>query len=179
MSRVGIQEIKLPAGVSFAVSGDTVTVKGPKGQLTAPLMPGITVSDDKATIKVERADDEKQTRAYHGLCRSLINNAVIGVNEGYKKELEIHGVGYRATVKSPKQVELALGFSHVILFPIPAGITIEADKKGVTVVITGIDKQQVGQVAANIRKMRPPEPYKGKGIRYKDEYVIRKVGKSA
>ena len=179
MSRVGIQEIKLPAGVSFSVNGDTVTVKGPKGQLTAPLMPGITVADNEGSIKVERANDEKQTRAYHGLCRSLINNTVLGVTEGFKKELEIHGVGYKAILKSPRELELALGFSHTISFPIPEGTTIDVDKKSTALVITGIDKQKVGQVAANIRILRKPEPYKGKGIRYKGEYVIRKVGKSA
>jgi large subunit ribosomal protein L6 len=177
MSRVGKQEIKMPQGASVQISTDSVTVKGPKGQLTSPLLPGITVTQDGDTLTVQRAEDTKQARAYHGLCRSLLNNAVVGVSEGFKKELEILGVGYRAAVKG-KEVEFNLGYSHSILFPIPDGISISVEKN-TEVTVSGIDKQQVGQVAAKIRDLRPPEVYKGKGVRYKGEYVQRKVGKAA
>ena len=177
MSRVGKQEIKLPAGLSVQIADKLVTIKGPKGQLTSPVMPGIKVAQEGDSLKVTRERDSKQMRAYHGLCRSLINNAVLGVTEGFRKELEIHGVGYRAAVKG-KDVEFNLGYSHPVLFPIPEGINISVDKN-VNVTVEGIDKQKVGQVAAEIRDLRPPEVYKGKGVRYKGEYVRRKVGKAA
>ena len=177
MSRIGIQEIKLPAGLSIKVTPEQVEVKGPKGLLTAPLFPGLEVVQEDNTLKVNRHDESKKVRALHGLCRSLLNNAVIGVTEGFKKDLEILGVGYKATLKG-KDIEFALGYSHPILFKAPEGITF-AVEKNTQVTVSGIDKQKVGQVAANIRDLRPPEPYKGKGIRYKGEYVIRKVGKAA
>lgn len=177
MSRVGKQPIKIPQGSSIEIRTDEVTIKGPKGVLKSPIMQGITVEQDSGTILVKRADDSKQTLAYHGLCRSLLNNAVIGVSEGFKKELEIQGVGYRAVVKG-KEVEFSLGFSHTISFPVPDGINISVEKN-TQVTVEGIDKQKVGQVAAEIRGLRPPEVYKGKGIRYLGEYVIRKVGKAA
>lgn len=177
MSRVGKQEIALPQGISVQIADKEVTVKGPKGQLRSPLMPGIKVVQEGEALKVERKDDTKQQRAYHGLCRSLLNNAVIGVNHGFKKELEIQGVGYRAAVKG-KNAEFALGYSHPIVYPIPEGITITVEKN-VNLTVEGIDKQKVGQVAAEIRDLRPPEVYKGKGVRYKNEYVRRKVGKAS
>lgn len=177
MSRVGKQPIKIPQGASVEISDSEVTIKGPKGMLKSPVLPGITVEQDSGMLLVKRADDSKQTLAYHGLCRSLINNAVTGVSEGFKKELEIQGVGYRAVVKG-KEVEFSLGFSHTISFPVPEGIQISVEKN-TRVTIEGIDKQKVGQVAAEIRRMRPPEVYKGKGIRYLGEYVIHKVGKAA
>lgn len=177
MSRIGIQEIKLPAGLSVKITEEEVQVKGSKGQLTAPLFPGLEVVQEEDTIKVTRNDESKKVRALHGLCRSLINNAVIGVSTGFKKDLEILGVGYRATPKG-KDVEFALGYSHPILFDVPEGITVTVEKNTL-LTVEGIDKQKVGQIAANIRSLRPPEPYKGKGIRYKGEFVIRKVGKAA
>lgn len=177
MSRIGIQEIKLPAGLSVKITAEEVQVKGAKGQLTAPLFPGLEVVQEENTLKVNRHDESKKVRALHGLCRSLLNNAVLGVTNGFKKDLEILGVGYRATPKG-KNVEFALGYSHPILFKVPEGISV-AVEKNTQLSVSGIDKQLVGQVAANIRSLRPPEPYKGKGIRYKGEYVIRKVGKAA
>jgi large subunit ribosomal protein L6 len=177
MSRIGIQEIKIPSGVSVKINDDHVEVKGPKGTLTSPIVENISVSQEDGLIKVDRHDESKRTRALHGLVRSLINNNVIGVTEGFKKQLEIHGVGYRAQVKG-KSVEFNLGYSHSIDFPMPEGITINVEKN-TEVTVEGANKQQVGQVAAKIRELRPPEVYKGKGIRYKGEYVARKVGKAA
>ena len=177
MSRIGKQEIKLPAGLSVTIAEDHVSVKGPKGKLETPLMPGISVEQDGELLRVNRSEDTKQLRAFHGLCRSLLNNAVMGVSEGFKKDLEIQGVGYRAQLKG-KEVEFSLGYSHTILFPIPDGIEISVEKN-TAVTVSGIDKQKVGQVATEIRDLRPPEVYKGKGVRYKGEYVQRKVGKAA
>ncbi|HUX05833.1 MAG TPA: 50S ribosomal protein L6 [Acidobacteriota bacterium] len=179
MSRIGKKPITLPEGTSVVSIVETeVVVKGPKGQLTSPLMPGISVKQEGAgTLIVDRANEEKQTRAYHGLCRSLLNNAVVGVSAGFKKQLEIQGIGYRAAVKD-MALELQLGYSHPIIYPIPEGISISVEKNTL-ITVEGIDKQQVGQVAAEIRAMRPPEVYKGKGIRYVGEYVRRKVGKAA
>lgn len=177
MSRIGIQEIPIPAGVTVKITEGHVEVKGPKGTLTSPVPEGISVKEDDGAIKVDRSSDEKRIRALHGLCRSLINNSVLGVTEGFKKELEIHGVGYRAQAKG-KTVEFSLGYSHTIDFPVPEGISINVEKN-TAVTVEGADKQQVGQVAAKIRELRPPEVYKGKGIRYKGEYVARKVGKAA
>lgn len=177
MSRVGNMPITLPQGTSVTISETEVLVKGPKGNLVSPLMPGITVQQEGETLTLTRAGEEKQMRAYHGLCRSLLANAVSGVSQGFKKELEIHGIGYRAAVKG-NTAEFQLGYSHTIIYPIPEGISI-AVEKNTAVTVEGIDKQKVGQVAAEIRAMRPPEPYKGKGIRYKGEVVRRKVGKAA
>lgn len=177
MSRIGKLAIPLPQGISVQIADKAVTVKGPKGQLTTPVMPGITVSMQDNALQVQRDGDNKQARAYHGLCRALLNNAVIGVTKGFTKELEIQGVGYRAAVKGA-DVEFALGYSHPILFPIPTGISISVEKN-TEVRVEGIDKQQVGQVAAEIRELRPPEVYKGKGIRYKGEVVHLKEGKAA
>ena len=176
MSRIGKSPISLPSGVEVKVNGDVVTVKGSKGSLTQTLNEGITVSVDDGTVTVERANDERETRALHGLMRSLINNMVIGVSEGYSKELTAVGVGYRAALKG-KQLELQVGFSHPVEIDAPDGITFEVPEP-TRIIVGGIDKQLVGQVAANIRAVRPPEPYKGKGIRYTDERVRRKAGKA-
>lgn len=176
MSRIGKKPIKLPQGASVQIAETEVTVKGPKGLLVSPLMPGIGVQQEGEELTVTRANDERQMRAYHGLCRSLLNNAVIGVSKGFTRELEIHGIGYRAAVKG-KSLELQLGYSHVIDYPIPEGINIDVEKN-TQISVQGIDKQKVGQVAAEIRAFRPPEVYKGKGIRYKGERVRRKVGKA-
>jgi large subunit ribosomal protein L6 len=161
-----------------SIDGAHVTVKGPKGTLEhdAPAM--IVVSLDGDDIVVTRADDERENRALHGLTRSLVANMVHGVSEGYSRELEIVGVGYRATAQGPSKIELQLGFSHPVQFEAPEGITFEVPQP-TRITVRGHDKQLVGQVAANIRKIRKPEPYKGKGIRYADEYVRRKAGKSA
>jgi large subunit ribosomal protein L6 len=177
MSRIGKKPIPLPKGTSAAIGAAEVTINGPKGRLTTPLMPGITAKQEGDALMLERADEEKQTRAYHGLCRSLLKNAVLGVSSGFKKELEIIGIGYRAAVKGTA-LELQLGYSHPINYPVPKGININVEKNTL-ITVQGIDKQQVGQVAAEIRSMRPPEPYKGKGIRYLGEVVRRKVGKAA
>jgi len=177
MSRIGMKPITLPAGVSVKIEPAGVLVKGPKGELTSPLMPGISVEREGEVLELKRSDDQKQSRANHGLCRALLANAVTGVSEGFTRELEIHGIGYRAAVKGGS-VEFSLGYSHPIEYAMPEGITI-AVEKNTAITVTGIDKQKVGQVAAEIRAMRPPEVYKGKGIRYKGETVKRKVGKAA
>ena len=176
MSRIGKSPIELPSGVEVKINGDVVEVKGPKGTLKQTLNEGITVSVDDGTVTVERANDERATRALHGLLRSLINNMVVGVSEGYSKELTAVGVGYRAALKG-KQLELPVGYSHPVEIDAPDGITFEVPEP-TKIVVGGIDKQLVGQVAANIRADRPPEPYKGKGIRYTDERVRRKAGKA-
>lgn len=177
MSRIGKQPVKLLQGMTAKISKTEILVKGPKGQLTTPLREGIKAEMHEDAIVLTRANENRETRAFHGLCRSLLNNAVIGVSAGFKKELEILGIGYRAAVKG-KDVELQLGYSHVILYRIPEEIQISVEKN-TRVSIEGIDKQKVGQVAAEIRALRPPEPYKGKGVRYKGEIVRRKVGKAA
>lgn len=179
MSRIGKQIIEIPSGVEVTLDGTLVKVKGSKGELQFSHDSTITVSINDNVITVQRNSDEPHARSLHGLTRSLINNMVVGVTTGFKKELEIIGVGYKAQI-SGKKVTLNLGFSHPIELQIPEGLTAEMDKsRKNTMVISGIDKQLVGQFAANIRSFRPPEPYKGKGIRYVDEYVIRKAGKSA
>ena len=179
MSRIGKKIITIPTGVEIVVDGRTVKVKGKKGELQFTHDPLITVVKNDQTIVVTRSSDDPHARSLHGLTRALINNMVVGVAEGFKKELEIIGVGYRAKV-SGKKLVMNLGFSHPVELQIPDGLTAEMDKdKKNTLVISGIDKQLVGQFAANIRSFRPPEPYKGKGIRYSDEYVARKAGKSA
>jgi len=176
MSRVGKTPITLPSGVDVKVSGRIVEVKGPKGSLTQDVDPAIHVSVDGGTVILGRDDDERSSRALHGLYRSLINNMVIGVSEGYSKELTAVGVGYRAALKG-KRLELQVGFSHPVNVDAPDGITLEVPEP-TKIIVSGIDKQLVGQVAANIRAIRPPEPYKGKGIRYVDEHVRRKAGKA-
>jgi large subunit ribosomal protein L6 len=178
MSRVGKQPIPVPSGVDVSIDGAHVTVKGPKGTLEHDAPSTIALSREGDDIVVTRADDERENRALHGLTRSLVANMVRGVSEGYERELEIVGVGYRATAQGPAKLELQLGFSHPVHFEAPEGITFEVPQP-TRIMVRGCDKQLVGQVAANIRKIRKPEPYKGKGIRYADEYVRRKAGKSA
>lgn len=175
MSRIGKQPIPVPDGIKVDVAGDVVNVKGPKGSLSQTLPAGITCQVDGKELKVERKDDSRTQRALHGLMRTLIANAVLGTSEMFHRELEIIGVGYRAEAKKG-QLELALGFSHPVLFAIPDGITVKVEKQ-TRLTVSGIDKQQVGQVAADIRALRPPEPYKGKGVRYDDELVRRKEAK--
>ena len=177
MSRIGKSPIPVPSGVDVTLSGRSVTVKGPKGTLERQIPGTITVRQDGEQLIVERPDEERETRAMHGLVRSLVNNMVVGVTDGFSKELEIVGVGYRATAKGPETLDLALGFSHPIEVKAPAGITFEVPVPN-RIAVRGSDKELVGQVAADIRKLRKPEPYKGKGVRYVDEHVIRKPGKS-
>ena len=177
MSRIGRSPIAVPAGVEVQVSDGQVTVKGPKGTLARPLPGEITVRQEETTLLVERPNDERNNRALHGLTRSLVNNMVVGVTAGFTKELEIVGVGYRATARGANQLELALGFSHSVVVDAPDGITFEVPQPQ-RIAVQGIDKELVGQVAANIRKIRKPEPYKGKGVRYAGERVIRKAGKA-
>jgi large subunit ribosomal protein L6 len=177
MSRVGKSPIPIPGGVDVAVAGQHVTIKGPKGTLERDIPGDITVRQDDGRLLVERPDDQRHNRALHGLVRSLLNNMVVGVTDGYTKELEIVGVGYRATASAPDRIELALGFSHPVRVEAPEGITFEVPTP-TRISVKGIDKEAVGQVAANIRKLRKPEPYKGKGIRYAGEYVQRKAGKA-
>ena len=177
MSRIGKSPIPVPSGVEVTIAGRQVTVKGPKGTLERDLPGAIAVRQDDGQLVVERPDDERQSRSLHGLTRTLVNNMVVGVSDGFRKELEIVGVGYRATAQGPNKIELALGFSHPVRVQAPAGITFEvpsANRLGVV----GIDRQLVGQVAADIRALRKPEPYKGKGVRYAGERVIRKAGKT-
>ena len=177
MSRIGRMPVVVPSGVEVAIDGSLVTVKGPKGTLTHTVVTPITVSKDDGVLTVTRPDDERESRARHGLTRTLVNNMVVGVTEGYEKRLEIVGVGYRVLSKGPTQLEFQLGYSHSITFNAPDGITFTVD--GPTRLgVQGIDKQLVGEVAANIRKLRKPEPYKGKGVRYAGEHVRRKVGKA-
>ncbi|HEY3053561.1 MAG TPA: 50S ribosomal protein L6 [Thermoanaerobaculia bacterium] len=178
MSRIGRKEITLPKGVEVKKAGNAVTVKGPKGTLTTALVEGIDVKIENNVVQFTRGNDEGKSRALHGLVRALVANNVKGVTEGFKKELDIVGVGYRAEVKG-KEVVFQLGYSHPVRFPIPKGIDVNVDAKTGHIVITGIDKQQVGQVAAEIRGLREPDPYKGKGIKYSDEVIRRKAGKAA
>jgi large subunit ribosomal protein L6 len=177
MSRIGKAPIPVPSGVDVTIAGGHVTVKGPKGQLERELPATISIRQDGDTLLVERPNDERSNRALHGLVRSLVNNMVIGVTQGFTKELEIVGVGYRANAKGPGAMELALGFSHPVNITAPEGITFEVPAP-TRIVVSGIDKEQVGQVAADIRKWRKPEPYKGKGVRYAGEIVRRKAGKT-
>jgi large subunit ribosomal protein L6 len=177
MSRIGKKAITLPSGVSVTVSEQDVVVKGPKGELKVTLLSGIHVSVEENTLSVTRSNEERQTRAFHGLIRSLLENAVLGVHEGYKITLKLVGTGYRVTAKGTG-LSLALGFSHPVEITAVAGIKFVVEGND-TIHLEGIDKQLIGQVAANIRKIRPPEPYKGKGVRYVDEVVRRKAGKTA
>ena len=177
MSRIGKAVIVVPSGVEVSIDGQEVTVKGPKGTLNHVVPEPITVRQEGTSVLVERPNDERKARSLHGLTRTLVNNMVLGVSSGFRKELEIIGVGYRATAQGDNKLELALGFSHPVRVEAPAGITFEVPA-ATRVNVIGIDKQQVGQVAADIRSIRKPEPYKGKGIRYVGEYVIRKAGKT-
>jgi large subunit ribosomal protein L6 len=178
MSRVGKEPIAIPSGVDITLEGRRVVVKGPNGTLAHQAPEAITVSRDGDTLVVTRPDDERENRALHGLTRSLVHNMVVGVSQGFSRELEIVGVGYRAQSQGPSKLELQVGFSHPVRFEAPEGVTFEVPQP-TRIVVRGADKQLVGQVAADVRKSRPPEPYKGKGIRYADERVQRKAGKSA
>ena len=177
MSRIGKKPIPLPSGVKLAIGEGEVKITGPKGSLSCPVPPGIQCKLDGEVAHVERKDDSRSQRALHGLTRALIANAVQGASRGFEKRLEIQGVGYRAELKQ-KSLEFALGYSHPVIFSIPDGVTVQVEKQ-TKLTVSGIDKQMVGQVAANIRGLRPPEPYKGKGIRYAGEVVRRKAGKTA
>jgi large subunit ribosomal protein L6 len=176
MSRIGRSPVPVPAGVDVTVAGRTITVKGPKGELSRELPGAITVRQEDGSLLVERPDDERRNRAQHGLTRSLVANMVHGVTEGFVRELEIIGVGYRASAQGGG-IELALGFSHPVRVAAPAGIEFEVPVP-TRIIVRGIDKERVGQVAADIRKIRKPEPYKGKGVRYLGEQVQRKAGKT-
>ena len=178
MSRIGQQPITIPSGVDVTIDGARVAVKGPKGELEHTLVGGVSISRSDDVLNVERVDDTRSNRSLHGLQRSLIANMVTGVSDGFVKELEIVGVGYRAQAQGPEKIEIAVGYSHPVHVQAPAGVTFEVPQP-TRVVVKGISKQVVGEVAAYIRKQRPPEPYKGKGIRYEGEYVARKVGKRA
>jgi large subunit ribosomal protein L6 len=178
VSRVGKKPITIPSGVDVTIDGSRVVVKGPNGTLEHDAPESITVARDGDELVVTRPDDERANRALHGLTRSLVANMVTGVSTGFSRDLEIVGVGYRAIAQGPSKIELQLGFSHPVHFDAPDGITFEVPAP-TRITVRGFDKQLVGQVAANIRKIRKPEPYKGKGIRYSDERVLRKAGKSA
>lgn len=175
MSRIGKRAVAIPSGVTASVEGQTVKVKGPKGATQVVLHDDVVVTMDKASVKVAPRNDSKRARSMWGTSRTLVSNVINGVTKGFEEKLEITGVGYRAAVQG-KQLNLQLGFSHDVNYPIPAGIAI-ATPKPTEIVITGTDKQQVGQVAAEIRGYRPPEPYKGKGVKYTGEYIFRKEGK--
>lgn len=177
MSRIGKQPITVPSGVDVTIDGQTVKVKGPKGTLEHAVREPITVTrSDNGTLEVKRPDDERQNRALHGLTRTLVNNLVVGVTEGYEKKMEIHGVGYRVQAKG-SDLEFALGYSHPVKIAAPEGITFKVETP-TRFSVSGIDKQAVGQIAAVIRRLRRPDPYKGKGVRYEGERIRRKVGKT-
>jgi large subunit ribosomal protein L6 len=175
MSRIGKKAVAIPSGVTASVDGQTVKMKGPKGALELVLPGEVVAKMDKGSIKVDPRNETKRARSMWGTSRTLVSNLVTGVTKGFEKKLEITGVGYRAAVQG-KNLQIALGYSHDVVYPIPAGITI-ATPKPTEVVISGIDRQKVGQVAAEIRGFRPPEPYKGKGVKYSGEYIFRKEGK--
>jgi large subunit ribosomal protein L6 len=176
MSRIGKQPISVPAGVKVRVAGGAVVAEGPKGKVTQAIVPGVGVEANDNRLLVTRQDDERETRARHGLMRALLANAVTGVAQGFSKSLDVVGVGYRAEVKG-RQLHLALGYSHPVVFAIPPGVDV-AVEKNTRITVSGADRQQVGQVAAEIRNLRPPDPYKGKGVRYSDERLRLKVGKA-
>ena len=178
MSRIGKKPIAIPKGVTVKVVGDAVEVQGPKGKMRQGFPAGINFELSDGTLLAKRSTDEPGMAKFHGLARTLVANAVTGVTEGYKRELDIVGVGYRAEVKG-REIVFQLGYSHPVRFPIPQGIDVTVDAKTNHITITGIDKQKVGQVAAEIRSLREPDPYKGKGIKYSDEVIRRKAGKAA
>ncbi|MBF0275973.1 MAG: 50S ribosomal protein L6 [Nitrospinae bacterium] len=175
MSRVGNQPISVPTGVEINISGENITVKGAKGSLSHVIPQEIVIEKDNALLNVKRANEERKSRELHGLTRTMVNNMILGVTQGFEKKLKIVGVGYRSTAKG-KDLEMQLGFSHPVLIKAPEGITFDVAKDN-TITVMGINKQSVGQVAADIRKLRKPEPYKGKGVMYTDERIIRKAGK--
>lgn len=175
MSRIGKLPIIIPSGVTITVDPDEITVAGSKGTLKQFTMPGVTVSQEESQLTVTRVDDEPQNRARHGLMRALLNNLVTGVTTGFSKKLELNGVGYRVALQGA-DLKFNLGFSHEVIYKMPAGVTATVEQN--TITVSGIDKQQVGQVAAEIRALKKPEPYKGKGIKYADERIVRKSGKS-
>ena len=177
MSRIGQAPIPVPSGVDVTIEGRSITVKGPKGELSRVLPAGMGVTQVANDLIVQRPNDERENKALHGLTRSLVNNMVVGVTDGFRKNLEIVGVGYRAEAQGPDAIRLALGFSHPVNVKAPAGITFEVPA-ATQIVVSGIDKEVVGQVAADIRSIRKPEPYKGKGVRYQGERVLRKAGKA-
>lgn len=177
MSRIGKQPITVPAGVEVKIEGTTVTVKGPKGELSKTLPDMMIIRQDGDQVVVDRPDESREARSFHGLSRTLVNNMVVGVSEGFSKKLELVGVGYRAALKG-SDLEMQLGFSHPVTVKAPQGITFEVPSQ-TEIIVSGPSKEDVGQVAANIRKWRKPEPYKGKGIRYAGEHVRRKLGKAA
>jgi large subunit ribosomal protein L6 len=176
MSRIGKNPVAIPAGVDVKIDGQTVTVKGPKGELSVTISEPINVAVDEKTVVVTRPNDERRNRALHGLSRTLVQNLVVGVTEGYTRKLEIFGVGYRVALKG-SDLEFALGYSHPVPIKAPAGITFAVESP-TKFSVTGIDKQQVGQISANIRRLRRPDPYKGKGVRFEGEQIRRKVGKT-
>lgn len=175
MSRIGKQPITIPSGVNVTISDEQVQVSGTKGELSQPILKGLTVTQDNGVLTVTRVNDEAVNRANHGLMRTLISNMISGVSSGFSKKLEVNGVGYRVSQQG-NALKLNLGYSHDITFNLPEGINAQVEQNVIT--ISGIDKQRVGQIASDIRELRKPEPYKGKGIRYENEYIIRKSGKS-
>jgi len=177
MSRVGKEPIDIPQGTKVTIADGVVTAEGPRGKVSQTLLPEVSVSIEDGVLEVRRTGETRDHRARHGLMRALLANAVHGVTVGFKKDLEIHGVGYRAELRG-QTLHLALGYSHPVVFPVPEGIELQVDEKAGKIAVQGADKQQVGQVAANIRSLRKPEPYKGKGIKYADEIIRRKVGKA-
>jgi large subunit ribosomal protein L6 len=177
VSRIGRSPVNVPSGVQVSIDGATVRVKGPKGELTRTFRPEITVRQDGGQLTVERPSDEPSVRALHGLTRALLNNMVVGVTTGFSKQLQVEGVGYRAE-RSGKDLVLNVGYSHPVRVAPPEGVSFEVDDKSRLITVRGVDKELVGQVAADLRKVRPPEPYKGKGIRYVGEYVRHKAGKA-
>ncbi len=178
MSRIGRAPIRLPEKTTVAVNGSTVTIEGPRGKLEQPLQSGIEVRVEDGVVTLHRSGSTGEERARHGLARALLANAVVGVNEGFRRELEIVGVGYRGEVRG-REVHLALGYSHPVVYPIPEDVEVSIDERANRIAVTGNDKQQVGQAAADLRSLRKPDAYKGKGIRYRGEVVRLKVGKAA
>jgi large subunit ribosomal protein L6 len=176
MSRIGKKPIALPAGVKYKVEGNAVLVEGPKGKVSALIAEGISVKTVDGHLQIERSDEDKA--ALHGLTRALVNNAVLGVTKGWTKELDIVGIGYRAEMKGKGTVVFTLGYSHPIEFPLPSGIDVAIDPKQTHLTITGVDRQKVGQVAADMRSLRKPDPYKNKGVRYSNERLKKKAGKT-
>jgi large subunit ribosomal protein L6 len=175
MSRIGKKAVPVPSGVTANIEGQTVKVKGPKGALEVVLPDDVTVKMESGSVKVDPRNETKRARSMWGTSRTLVNNLIVGVTKGYERKLEITGVGYRAALQG-KNLQIALGYSHDVIYPIPAGIAITTPKP-TEIIVAGIDKQKVGQVAAEIRAFRPPEPYKGKGVKYEGEFIFRKEGK--